>query len=96
MNPMKALELFRSREVFGCGVIEIVLWRVPRPVSPSEHPYKYRLVFLVDGRRVLGYDNERGKGNHKHFHSRESSYDFTSPARLLADFMKDIKEYCDV
>ena len=68
-----------------------MIWRVPQPVSPSEHPYKYRLVYVVDGERVVGYDNERGKGDHKHLGLREEPYRFVSPRQLMDDFMRDVK-----
>lgn len=64
--PMKAVELFRTKEAYGERFVETVIWRVPSPVPPSQHPYKYRLVYVVDGERRVGYDNERGKGDHKH------------------------------
>ena len=88
---MKAIELFRTREQVGDGIIEIVIWHVPQPVPPSEHPYKYRLVYVVDGERVVGYDNERGKGDHKHLGLREEPYRFVSPRQLMDDFMRDVK-----
>lgn len=88
---MKATELFRIKEQRGNGFIEIVIWRVPQPVPPSEHPYKYRLVYVVDGKRVVGYDNERGKGDHKHLGLREEPYRFVSPGQLMDDFMRDVK-----
>ena len=53
------------------GVMELVVWRVPRPVPPAGHGYKYRAVYAVDGVRVVGFDNERGKGDHCHLHGRE-------------------------
>ncbi|MFM8445155.1 MAG: DUF6516 family protein [Methylococcus sp.] len=56
------------RDVTDKGhLIEMVVWRVPQPVPPSVHPYKYRLVYIVEGIRVVGFDNERGKGDHCHF-----------------------------
>lgn len=58
---MKATELFQTKEQHGNGFIEIVIWRVPQPVPPSEHPYKYRLVYVVDGTRVVGYDPWQGR-----------------------------------
>ncbi len=61
---MKATELFYSKEVNGSGFVEIVIRQVPEPVPPSEHPYKYRLVYVEEGKRMVGYDNERGKGEH--------------------------------
>ena len=76
---MKAVELFHTKERFGRGIIEIVIWRVPEPIAPSEHPYKYRLAYLVDGKRIIGYDNERGKGDHQHFANSEEAYQFVSP-----------------
>lgn len=48
------------------GLIQMVIWRVPEPVPPSTHGFKYRLVYVVDGMRVAGFDNERGKGDHCH------------------------------
>jgi hypothetical protein len=61
-------------------------------IPPSDHPYKYRLVYVVDGQRVLGYDNERGKGDHKHVGKSEMPYNFVSPQQLMADFMADLEE----
>jgi hypothetical protein len=90
---MKAQEIFRVKQAFCAGFIEIVIWQVPQPVTPSEHPYKYRLVYVVNGQRVLGYDNERGKGDHKHVGSREEPYCFVTPQQLMADFMADLKEH---
>ncbi len=80
------------KQVFGSGIVEIVIWQVPQPVPPSDHPYKYRLVYVVDGQRVLGYDNERGKGDHKHVGKSEMPYNFVSPQQLMADFMADLEE----
>jgi hypothetical protein len=51
-------------------VKELVVWRVPQPVQPSGHSYKYRAVCAVDGVRVIGFDNERDKGDHCHLHRR--------------------------
>jgi hypothetical protein len=90
---MKAREVFRIKQAFGAGIVEIVIWQVPAPVPPSEHPYKYRLVYVVDGQRILGYDNERGKGDHKHIGQHEDPYRFISPQQLMADFMTDLKEH---
>jgi len=89
---MSAQEIFRVKQVFGSGIVEIVIWQVPEPVPPSEHSYKYRLVYVVDGQRVLGYDNERGKGDHKHAGNSEMPYNFVSPQQLMADFMADLEE----
>ncbi len=89
---MKASLIYRIKEAHRHGVIEGVIWAVPEPVRPSEHRFKYRLVYLVDGKRVVGYDNERGKGDHRHLRSAERRYAFSSVATLLLDFMRDIEE----
>lgn len=73
------------------GVVELVVWNVPAPVPPSSHGFKYRLVYIVDGVRVVGYDNELGKGDHKHLREVEAYYTFTSVETLLADFWRDVE-----
>ncbi len=90
--PAKAIEVFRTKDMYGDGFVEIVIWKVPAPVPPSEHPYKYRLAYVVGGKRIVGYDNERGKGDHKHRGGRETPYRFLSPQRLIDDFMADVKD----
>ena len=72
------------------SITEIVLWRLPEPVPGSEHLYKYRLYFGRDGVRIVGYDNERGKGDHRHIDGVEMSYAFISPERLIEDFLADV------
>jgi len=86
-----ALLLFRTRSVHSGGIVEMVVWQVPEPVPPSEHSFKYRLVFVRDGKRVVGYDNERGKGDHKHLGQRELLYKFVDIETLMADFLRDVE-----
>jgi hypothetical protein len=89
---MNAILLRRIKEAYGRGVIEGMIWQVPEPVPPSEHRVKYRLVYVVDGRRMVGYDNERGKGDHKHIRGTEMAYRFKDVKTLIGDFMRDVKE----
>jgi predicted transcriptional regulator len=64
---MKAEVLHRERHVLAENAfVEIVIWRVPRPVKGSVHRFKYRMVLVADGQCVLRYDNEAGKGDHRH------------------------------
>ena len=88
---MTAIPVLKTKERDGAGLVEIVIWRVPEPVPASEHPFKYRLVDVVDGRRIVGYDNERGKGDHRHLGEREERYRFIDPDRLLTDFWNDVR-----
>ena len=90
---MKATRLFYDKAVFPDGaVVEMVIWRVPEPLSPSTHDLKFRLFYGFDGRRIVGYDNERGKGDHRHVGRKEMSYRFVDVPTLLRDFMKDVEE----
>ena len=68
-------------------VIEPVVWRVPQPVPPSTHHFKYRAAYAVKGVRVVGFDNERGKGDHCHVGGREREYAFVSVEQLVEDFI---------
>jgi len=83
---------YREKRSYAKGIVEMVVWRVPEPVPPSEHPFKYRLVFVRDGKRLVGYDNERGKGDHRHLGENELPYLFVDETRLLEDFWQDVLE----
>ena len=73
--------------------VEVVVWRVPEPVPPSAHPCKYRLAYVVNGACVLRYDNERGKGDHRHATNGESVYVFSTPEQLMIDFETDVARW---
>ena len=72
---------------------EIRIWRVPASVRGSVHAYKYSLAYVVAGDCVLRYDNEAGKGDHRHRGGGEQPYRFTTPERLLADFWSDVDRW---
>ena len=72
------------------GIVEMVIWRVPSPVPPSVHDLKYSLFYGRPGVRDVGYDNERGKGDHRHFQGVETSYEFRSVEQLMVDFWSDV------
>ena len=89
---MKAELLLRQRIEYDDGsLVEMVLWRVPSPVLPSGHRLKYSLFYGRPGIREVGYDNERGKGDHRHLDGVETVYAFTSVEKLLADFWLDVR-----
>ncbi len=69
---------------------ELVVWRVPAPVRGSAHRFRYRLALVVKGECVLRYDNEAGKGDHRHTGKNERPYGFTTHEQLLADFWADV------
>jgi hypothetical protein len=91
---MKATLVARTRIVYAQNAFaEMVLWKVPVPVAGSSHGYKYRLAYVVDGHCVVRYDNEVGKGDHRHYGEKESEVAFTTPEALLASFERDIARW---
>ena len=90
---MKATLLFKQRIDFDDGaMIEIVVWSLPKPVVGSLHHFKYRLFYGFAGERIIGYDNERPKGDHCHRDNVEMPYQFISPERLIDDFLNAVNE----
>ena len=91
---MKALLLTQTRVAYTeSSFAEIFVWEVPHPLVGSAHSYKYRLAFVVDGVCVLRYDNESGKGDHRHTLDGEARYRFLSLDRLFAAFDRDIRRF---
>ena len=91
---MKATELARTRIVYSeIAFAELVLWRLAAPLKGSKHRFRYRLAYVVHGECVLRYDNEAGKGDHRHYSGKESSYAFTDPDNLIAAFQADIARW---
>ncbi len=93
MSNMKAELLMRERRVLEAGFIEVVVWRLPQPLSSSTHNLKYRLAYVVDSECVLRYDNEAGKGDHRHVGTKEMPYGFVSVDQLLEDFFADVARW---
>lgn len=88
---MASLE-FHDKQRFPDGsIVEMTIWNVPRPVQGSRHRVKYSLFYGVPGERRVGYDNERGKGDHRHIEGREEAYAFVSVERLIEDFLADVR-----
>jgi hypothetical protein len=91
---MQARQLLDERRLLSDDAfVELVVWEVASPVRGSEHRFKYRLAFVVDGECVLRYDNEAGKGDHRHLGDRQLPYRFSSPEKLLADFWNDVDNW---
>lgn len=84
--------LLRERLDYDDGTfVEMVIWRVPVPVQGSSHEYKYRLFYGRTGERLVGYDNERSKGDHRHVSGTEELYAFTGVEALVRDFLNDVE-----
>ena len=88
----RATLIIRERRVdVSGGILDIKVWRVPAPVPPSIHTYKYSLYYGRGGQRLVGFDNERGKGDHIHVTGQEKPYSFTSLDILLKDFFAVVR-----
>lgn len=93
---MKAVKPVHRRIAYAEDAFaELVLWQLSKPLAGSIHRYKYRLAYVVEGVPVLRYDNEDGKGDHRHYGAAEESYSFSTPERLVADFQRDIARWND-
>jgi hypothetical protein len=91
---MKATLLLDERHIIAVNAfVELVVWRVGKPIRGSRHDLKYRLALVVDGRCVLRYDNESGKGDHRHIGKREYPYTFSTPERLLEEFWSEVERW---
>ncbi len=88
----KAEKILDVRNAFDDGSFLIIrVWRVVDPVPPSQHRFKYSFFYGRPGERLVLFDNERGKGDHKHIGEVESAYVFESVEKLTADFMAEVK-----
>lgn len=91
---MKAGLLLSERYALADNAFaELIVWRLPATRKGSLHSFKYRLAYVVDRVCVIRYDNEAGKGDHRHIGEREQAYDFTSPEKLLVDFWNDVDRW---
>lgn len=73
-------------------ILRVRVWEVPEPVPPSEHRFKYSCFYGRLGERAVLYDNERGKGDHRHYREREEPYEFRGVEVLIADFLADVRK----
>ena len=87
-----AREIIRYKKERGGRIIEVVIWHLSEPLPGSTHPYKYRLYYgNADGSCIVRYDNERGKGDHRHVADSEESYTFSTLRKLIEDFETDVE-----
>jgi hypothetical protein len=75
------------------NTVEIKVWRLGDETKDRGHGFRYSLVYIVGGKRVIGYDNGEGKGDHRHYGDKEEPYLFESIDRLFSDFYRDIRGY---
>jgi hypothetical protein len=94
ISNMNAKLMLNDRHIISeVAFVEMVVWFLSSPLSKSQHSFKYRLALVVEGNCVLRYDNEPGKGDHKHIGDDEIPYVFTTPKALLKDFWNDVDNW---
>lgn len=87
----KLIRHTKVREDDG-NIIEVKMWQV-EPSAGKPHGYKYSLVYIVGGKRVIGYDNAEGRGDHRHYRNYTEPYQFKDLRTLANDFYRDIARY---
>ncbi|MFT4027519.1 MAG: DUF6516 family protein [Novosphingobium sp.] len=86
-----AILVYRDKAVLpDGGIVEIRIWRLPAASDERPHGLKYSLYYGRKGERIVGYDNEAGKGDHRHYREREEPYSFSTAEQLMADFLADV------
>jgi len=74
------------------GIIEMKLWQVPKS-KEKPHGFKYSLVYISNGVRIIGYDNAEGKGDHCHYWNCTEEYSFAGVKKLVSDFYNDVNKF---
>lgn len=88
---MKAKLIYRNKIVTEGLTTEMVIWELPNKTRDRPHGMKYRLYHGDRvGRCIVRYDNEVGKGDHKHIGDNEIAYKFISVEQLMKDFISDV------
>ena len=70
---------------------EFVIWELPHATVTSSRQYKYRLAYVVNNQCVIRYDNEIYKGDHRHYGTTETPYQFQTLEQLIIDFYFDVE-----
>ena len=87
----KAILIYRDKLDWPQGdILEMTIWRLPSSSDERPHGLKYALFYGREGERIIGYDNEAGKGDHRHYRDREEAYAFKDAETLVADFLADV------
>ncbi|RUM87419.1 MAG: hypothetical protein DSZ23_05855 [Thermodesulfatator sp.] len=92
---VRARLIYRSKLLYPDGAVrEMVIWQLPQESPDRPHGLKYRLYYGdPKGRCLVRYDNETGKGDHRHLKGQEESYHFQTVEKLVADFQRDIDHF---
>jgi hypothetical protein len=92
---MKALLILDNKTLLTDGrIIQRKVWRLSQSEAGRPYALKYRLYCGKNGKTIVRYDNEAGKGDHRHVGQDEveQPYVFVSLVQLLTDFDRDIEQ----
>ena len=91
----KATLLLRYRAKQGDLTVEMVLWQLPARAANSPGGVKFRLYLGRNATTVVRYDNETGKGPHRHVGAAEAeeAYEFEAVEKLIEDFRADCEQH---
>ena len=77
---MNAKRIFHDKAVLADGaIVEMTIWQLPKASPARPHGLKYSLFYGRNGSRIVGYDNKRGKGDHRHVGEVETRYPGATP-----------------
>jgi len=91
MRRRATLVIDRKMTFDDGSIVQAIVWELPIPLKGSPHRYKYRLYFGRQGECLVRFDNEQGKGDHKHVMGAEVPYTFRDISTLLKDFRDEIE-----
>jgi hypothetical protein len=77
----------------GGSIMQFIVWELPEPLAGNGHRYKYRFYYGREGISIVRYDNERGKGDHRHYGDRQEPYTFIDLDTVLQDFLRDVAQF---
>lgn len=85
--------IFEYKQDDNGYLIEMKIVKVKKDKNYPEG-VKYSLVMIdkETKKRVLGFDNHKGKGHHMHRLGREVSYEFVGEWKLIGDFYKEYEK----
>ena len=92
----KAILILDTKTILQDGrIVQRKIWQLPQQQVDRPHGLKYRLYCGKEGQTIVRYDNESGKGDHRHVGAQEleTTYVFTSLVQLLKDFAQDIERF---
>jgi len=87
-----AILIIHSKAIVGRWIVQRRVWALPGVGAGAERPHglKYSLFCGNEEICLVRYDNETGKGDHRHYGEREEPYAFTTLERPLEDFNADV------